>query len=136
MIYKNFNKSRLLGMSSRMWYGLFALIWLSIGILIWLYGHGWVRNYGGDVLVVGFMLWCVLVVSPTLDIRIAAILVFFIAIVIELSQFYELTVMRSMLGEKLSSLILGHSFDWLDILSYLVGLGLCFPVAQKAELRA
>lgn len=129
-------KSLLNGMAFRVWCGLFAVIWLALGIWVWQFGQGWVRNYGGDILVVGFMLWCMLVLWPRMKIITSASWVLVIAIAIELSQFLELRHLRQLLGEQYSSLILGHTFDWLDLLSYALGLVLCFPLAQWAKNRS
>ena len=76
-----------------------------------------------------------LVVRPTLQFKIVALAVLILAILIEVSQFFDLTTLRAMLGETLSSLILGHKFDWLDIIFYALGLALCIPFVQWVTLR-
>ena len=89
-----------------------------------------IRDYGGDLLVVGFLFWLILAVAPRLTPYKVALPVFVFALIIEVFQLFELRPLRAALGDPLSTLILGQSFDWLDLAAYAVGLTLCLPLAR------
>ena len=120
---------------SRVKYGSLALVWLVSGILIWKYSSGFLLYYGADVIVVGFMLWLVLSIWPKLNPGIAAGIVFLVAIFIEVSQVFEMNLIRSFLGEMWFDLLFGSTFEWFDMVAYAFGLALCLPMTRETPSR-
>ena len=120
---------------SRIKYGSLALVWLVSGLLIWKYGTGFLLYYGGDVLIVGFMLWLALSVWPKLDPLLTAGVVFMLAVLVEISQIFEMNVIRSMFGEMWFSLLFGSTFEWVDMIAYAIGIVVCIPITRETPSR-
>lgn len=120
---------------SRVKYGSLALVWLVSGLLIWKYGTGYLLYYGGDVIVVGFMMWLTLSIWPKLNPAIAAGIVFMLAIVVEISQIFEMNLIQSLLGEMWFSLLFGSTFEWFDMVAYAFGIVVCLPMTKDTPSR-
>ena len=120
---------------SRVKYGSLALVWLVSGLLIWKYGTGYLLYYGGDVIVVGFMMWLTLSIWPKLNPAIAAGIVFMIAVFVEISQIFEMNIIQSLLGEMWFSLLFGSTFEWFDMVAYAFGIVVCLPMTKETPSR-
>lgn len=120
---------------SRVKYGSLALVWLVSGLLIWKYSTGFLLYYGGDVIVVGFMLWLTLLLWPKLNPVVAAGIVFTLAILVEFSQVLEMNAIRSFFGEMWFSLLFGSTFEWFDMLAYALGVLVCLPMTRETPSR-
>lgn len=120
---------------SRVKYGSLALVWLVSGLLIWKYGTGILLYYGGDVIVVGFMLWLTLSLWPQLNPFITAGVVFLIAVLIEFSQIFDMTTLQSLMGNTWFSLLFGSTFEWFDMVAYALGLIVCLLITRETPSR-
>lgn len=116
-------------------YFLLAIALLLVEIAIALFvNDGFVRPYVGDYLVV-ILLYCMLksvvIISPIK----AAIIVFLFAVAIEFSQYYNLAAKLGFAKSSAGTVILGSSFEWLDILAYALGLATVLLIEQYRMKR-
>lgn len=103
------------------WRWLLAFVGLFlIEGLIALFAGGLLRTFVGDVLVIPllFCLVCSCLKGPPHSITIA-ILVF--AWAVEIAQAFELIVWLGLADNTLARIVLGATFDWHDLLAYLLG---------------
>ena len=120
---------------ARVKYGSLALVWLVSGLLVWKYGTGFLLYYGGDVIVVGFMMWLALSLWPKLNPLITAGVVFSIAALIEFSQIFDMTTLQAFMGDAWFSLLFGSTFEWFDMVAYALGLIVCLPITRDTPSR-
>ena len=116
-------------MKKRLIFGMLSLILLGIEILIGLFATGWVRSYLGDVLVVILLYTIIRTISPDKPskwfVLPTAILIFsFIVEFLQLWGFCD----RFNITNKLLRIIIGTGFSVVDLVSYAVGIILCFIV--------
>ena len=111
----------------RLIFGLMTLILLGTEVLIALYGHGWVRIYLGDVLVVMLIYTLIRTIFPY-KIRHwyllpAAILLFAFAV-----EFLQLWGICDRLGitNRFLRTVIGTGFSKVDLACYLIGIIPCF----------
>ncbi|MEO6636644.1 MAG: DUF2809 domain-containing protein [Ginsengibacter sp.] len=110
--YFHFNKS----------YFIIASIIFFTEIIIALYVHdNFIRPYFGDFLVV-ILIYCFL--KSFFEIRVLplAIGVLLFSYVIETLQYYKLVDRLGLQHSKLARIIIGTSFEWIDIISYTAGI--------------
>ena len=113
----------------RVIFGLVTLILLSTEVLIGLYGHGWVRSYLGDVLVVILIYTLIRTIFPNKIRRWyilpTAILLFAFAV-----EFLQLWGFCDRFGitNRLLRIIIGTGFSPEDLLSYAIGSVPCYIV--------
>ena len=111
----------------RLIFGLMTLILLSTEVLIALYGHGWVRIYLGDVLVVILLYTLIRTIFPYKIRRWyllpAAILLFAFAV-----EFLQLWGICDRLGitNRFLRTVIGTGFSKIDLACYLIGIIPCF----------
>lgn len=117
-------------MTSRFKYAFYAALWLLAGLLTWRYAGGLLRSLGGDVLVTGFLFWTLMFLFPTNNTFKTMIAVFSFASGLEFLQLFKVGEIL-MPNETLRSLLLGSTFDWLDIPGYALGLIICIPLVQQ-----
>ena len=79
-----------------------------------------VRPFLGDVLVIW---WLYLFLKSFIKIKNTTLahIVLLIACIIEVSQFYNLVTVLGLQNIPAIKIILGATFDWLDLLAYLIG---------------
>ena len=115
--------------NKRLTYGPASLILLGIEILIGFYGHGWVRSYLGDVLVVILFYTIYRTISPDRPARWfvlpTVILIFSFAV-----EFLQLWGFCDRFGitNKLLRIIIGTGFSYIDLISYAVGIIPCYII--------
>ena len=115
--------------NKRLTYGPASLILLGIEILIGLYGHGWVRSYLGDVLVVILLYTIFRTISPDRPaqwfVLPTVILIFSFAV-----EFLQLWGFCDRFGitNKLLRIIIGTGFSYIDLISYAVGIIPCYII--------
>jgi hypothetical protein len=94
---------------------LFVLVYIALFV-----NDQFVRPFLGDVLVVA---WLYLFLKTFINIRYyilaSAVLVF--ACVLEVAQFYNLVEILGLHHIKAARIIMGSTFDWLDIFAYTIG---------------
>lgn len=119
----------------RIIYSMFALLWFAALVLIERMGPGFVRFYAGDVMVTGFLFWCVLAVKPSLNAVYLGLSILVVALIVEVLQLFRLEWLREILGRKTSNLVLGNNFDWGDVLAYVIGLLISVGIYHLIGLR-
>ena len=108
-------------MSGRNAYALAALVILAIEVLIALFVRdAIVRPYVGDVLAVVLVYLVLRAVTP-LGVIVAAGISLVIAVAVEVAQALNLLGALGLSDNTLARVILGGSFDWLDIAAYTTG---------------
>ena len=106
---------------NRRYFGLFSLIF-TVETLIALYVHdNFIRPYFGDVLVV-ILIYCFVKSFLNLRVITAAILVLLFAFTIEFLQYLNIVEKLSLQNSKIARTIIGTSFSWFDMLSYISGI--------------
>ena len=100
-----------------------AATWL-IGLLgiAFFVRDSWVRPFGGDFLVVMFLYFALRGVTLWSK-TVCAVIVVSVAFLIEGAQGAHLVEALGLGGHKLAELLLGATFDPLDLLAYALGLG-------------
>ena len=105
-------------------YFLLTIILLLVEICIALFVNDrFVRPYLGDFLVV-ILLYCFARAIFNVSILQAAVAVLVFSFFIELLQYFNFVRIIELQDSKIANTILGHSFSWVDILAYV--LGICF----------
>lgn len=92
-------------------------------VLIAVYAHDdFIRPYLGDLLVVIWLYTLIKSFIPNNSLLIAnGVLV--LSFIIEASQYFKLVEILKVQDQLWAQMILGTSFSWLDILSYIIGYG-------------
>lgn len=108
---------------SKTYFGLTILLFV-VEVLIALFLHdNFVRPYVGDVLVV-MLIYCF--VKSFLDVPefVLAIGVLLFVFAIEFLQYIKIVHVLGLEKSELMRTVLGTSFAWLDLLAYVVGIGI------------
>ncbi|ESU28301.1 hypothetical protein FLJC2902T_16510 [Flavobacterium limnosediminis JC2902] len=120
------------------YFGLTILIFF-IEVLIALFVHdSFVRPYLGDVLVV-ILIYCFLKSFLNLPVLTAAVSVLVFAFTIEFLQFLNIVEKLSLEKSKLARTVIGTSFSWIDLLTYIAGIAIVIAVEKywlKKEIKA
>ncbi|PZQ98335.1 MAG: DUF2809 domain-containing protein [Flavobacterium psychrophilum] len=98
-----------------------AVILFIIEVLIALYVHdAIIRPYVGDFLVV-ILLYCGVKAFVRIPCFPAAIGVLLFAYVIEILQYFQIVHRLGLQDSKLATVVIGSSFEWIDIIAYTAG---------------
>lgn len=99
----------------------FLIVCVEVAIAL-LVRDQWVRPYGGDILAAA-ALYCLVRVFVPKRYKWFPLCVFLVAVVVEVLQLIDIL---SLLGLESSFLriLLGGTFDWIDILCYSIGCGI------------
>lgn len=107
--------------------GIFVLLFICELLIARFYFSDFVRSYLGDVLVV-ILLWSLVRIFVPEKIRLLPLWVFIFASLIETGQYFNYTELLGVSEYPLLCTLMGTSFAWGDILSYLVGCIFCGAV--------
>jgi hypothetical protein len=111
-------------------YLLLTLLLIVIEIVIALYVHDtFVRPYMGDVLVV-ILLYCLLKTFFNISTVRAAVAVLLFAFAAEGLQYLHFAEQLGFQKKKLAMVLIGNSFSWLDMMAYVVGIGVVLVVEK------
>jgi hypothetical protein len=111
------------------YFGLSLLI-LAIEILIALYVHDTIiRPYMGDVLVV-ILIYCFLKSFLKISILTTAIAVLIFSFIIEFLQLINIIEILDLGKSAIARIVIGTSFSWLDLLTYIVGIAIVLMVEK------
>lgn len=114
---------------SKIYFGLTVLLFV-VEVLIALFVHdNFIRPYVGDVLVV-ILIYCFVKSFLDLPEFILAIAVLLFAFAIECLQYIKIINVLGLEKSELMRTIIGTSFAWLDMLAYMVGIGIVL-MAEK-----
>ena len=95
----------------------------------------WLGNYPGDALWAWVVLLCVAWLRPAITRGKLMAWTLVIAFAVELLQLYQAPWMQALRANKLAYLVLGNGFDPLDLLAYVVGIGVGAMVDRLWERR-
>ncbi len=116
-------------------YFLLTLLLLLTEVLIGIYLHDRIiRPYGGDFLVV-ILIYCFVKSFLKLPVITAASCVLLFAYLVEISQYFKLTVHLGLKHSTWANIILGNSFSWVDMLAYTLGILLVIGIEKRAAFR-
>lgn len=116
----------------------FAVLIFFIEVLIALFVHdSFVRPYLGDVLVV-ILIYCFLKSFLQLPVLTVAIFVLIFSFAIEFLQFLNIVEKLRLEKSKIARTVIGTSFSWIDLLTYIVGIAIVIIVEKywfKKEIK-
>ncbi len=105
-----------------------AVLLLLLEIFIALRVHdAWIRPHGGDVLVV-ILLYCLVKAFLNVPVVPTALGVLMFSFLVETLQYFRFVERVGLKGNRLATVVLGSTFEVLDLLSYTVGVALVAPV--------
>jgi Protein of unknown function (DUF2809) len=108
-----------------------AVILLVIEVLIAMFVHdNFVRPYAGDVLVV-ILIYCFIKSFLNLPEVVLSVGVLLFAFAIELLQYGKILNILGLEKSSVARTVLGTSFAWLDILAYVIGVGMVLLVEKQ-----
>lgn len=103
-------------------YFILAVLLFFTEVLIGLYVHdAIVRPYVGDGLVV-ILIYCFLKSFLQLPARKTAIGVLLFSFAIEIGQYFHLVKILGLQGSALARVVIGTSFEWIDLIAYTFGV--------------
>lgn len=115
-------------------YFLAAVILFVIEVLIALYvNDAIIRPYVGDFLVV-MLLYCSVQAFFRIPCVPAAIGVLLFAYLIEILQYFQIIHRLGLQHSKLATVIIGSSFEWIDIIAYTAGVAFILTIDRKRKL--
>lgn len=104
----------------RLLYLTIFIILVSVEVLIAVFLHeGFIRNYGGDIIVVWVLYSLVRIIIPK-KIKLLPIWIFIFSVSVEFMQYIQIVDILHIQNVILRTII-GTSFSWVDILCYFVG---------------
>jgi hypothetical protein len=113
---------------NRLKYGLLALLLFGIEVLIALYLHDRIiRPYIGDLLVV-ILIYCFVKALVNAPVFPTALGVLLFAYAVETLQYFHVVELLGLGHSKLARVIIGSSFEWMDMLAYTLGIGLVLSI--------
>ena len=111
-------------------YFVFFILIFTIETLIAIYVHdNFVRPYIGDVLVV-ILIYCFVKSFLKLPVKTAALAVLIFAFIIEFLQFLNIVEKLHLEKSKIASTVIGTSFSWIDMLTYVMGIAIVIAVEK------
>ncbi|MBT7828499.1 MAG: DUF2809 domain-containing protein [Bacteroidetes bacterium] len=125
---------------NKKYFGLAVLIFL-VEIAIALFVHdNFIRPYIGDLLVV-VLIYCFIKSFLKLPVLTVALFVLIFSFSIEILQFLNIVEKLGLENSKTAKIVIGTSFNWLDLLAYLIGIGFVlitekYWVAKKLKARS
>ncbi len=116
-------------------YCFYAIVLFVTEALIAAFMHdAFIRPTFGDFLVV-ILLYCGFRAFIQANFRVIAVLVLYIAYLVEISQYFHLIVHLGLRHSTAAQLILGTGFAWGDMLAYTLGVALVWIIEARREKR-
>lgn len=111
-------------------YFLLAFLIFCIEVFIALYVHdAFVRPYIGDVLVV-ILIYCFVKSFFDWPVLPVALSVLAFSFVVETLQYFNIIEILGLENSSLARTIIGTSFAWMDLLTYVIGIGIVLCVEK------
>lgn len=104
---------------------------LLIGIYV---QDGFIRPYAGDFLVV-ILIYCFVKAFVAVNVNKAAAGVLLFSYIIEVLQYFKITVLLGLKNVKLANIIIGNSFSWGDIVAYTLGIAIVLAIEKFFSFR-
>jgi glucose-6-phosphate-specific signal transduction histidine kinase len=109
-------------------YLVWAVAFFVIEILIAFYIHDRIiRPYIGDFLVV-ILIYCLVKAFFNFSVKQTAIGVLLFSYGVEILQYFKVVELLDLQGSKLARIIIGTSFEWMDMVAYTAGIGLVLVI--------
>lgn len=102
------------------YFGLAVLIFIIEALIALFVRDNFIRSYFGDVLVV-ILMYCFVMSFFNLPVLTVAIGVLIFSFIIEFLQYCKIVNILGLEKSSLARTVIGTSFAWLDILSYVAG---------------
>jgi hypothetical protein len=100
-----------------------AVLLFAIEVLIALFAHDdIIRPYVGDVLVV-ILIYCFVKSFFDTPVLKTALFVLLFAFTVEGLQYLNIVNRLGLKDSKVAAVIIGSSFSWIDIVTYIIGIG-------------
>jgi len=107
-----------------------------VEVLIALYLHDRIiRPYIGDLLVV-IMIYCFVKSFLNTDVIRTALAVLLFAYIIEVLQYFKFVKLLGLQNSKLASVVLGTSFQWIDLVAYTAGAAIVVAIEKLRKKPA
>ena len=106
----------------------FSLFLIEILIALYL-NDRIIRPYIGDVLVV-IMIYCCFKTFHNGSVTITGLSVLLFAYIVETLQYFKLINYLGLQNSRLANIILGNSFEWIDMMAYTVGIAIVLCVER------
>jgi len=114
-------------------YFLLALLLLCIEIFIAVFVHDrFIRPYVGDFLVV-ILIYCFIRAFLNTSVTTTALFALLFAYTVETAQYFNLANLMGLQDHRIAQIIIGNSFEWMDILAYTLGFLLILIIEHKPE---
>lgn len=111
-----------------------TVFFLLIEVIIALYVHDkWIRPYVGDILVVIVIYTFIRVWIPR-GWNLLPLYVFLFAVLVEVLQFFRIVEILGLSDNRFFAVLIGGTFDWMDIICYGVGCGVLM-VYERVIIR-
>jgi uncharacterized membrane protein YuzA (DUF378 family) len=107
------------------------IFWIEVGIALYIHDD-FIRPYMGDVLVV-MLMYCFIKSFFNLPMAVVAGFVLCFAFAIEGLQFLNVVALLGLQHSKLARTVLGTSFSWIDLLTYIIGIAVVIVVEKYAK---
>ena len=118
----------------KIYFGISLLLFFT-EILIAVYAHDrFVRPYIGDMLVV-ILIYCFIKSFCAIPVWPLAIGVLIFAFLVEVSQYFKMVKLLGLQHNQLVKIILGTSFEWIDLAAYTAGIALVLVVEKLAKQK-
>lgn len=91
-----------------------------------------IRPYMGDVLVV-ILIYCFLKIFWNARPLTVGISVLLFSYCVEILQYFKIVELLGLQDNRIASIVIGSSFDWLDLAAYTVGIGLTLLVEMRLK---
>lgn len=109
-------------------YALAAIILFLVEVIIARYvNDAFVRPYAGDILVV-VLIYCAVMAVTNIAPKTGMIGTLLFAFCVESAQYFNVISLLGLEHIKLARIVIGTSFSWLDMICYVVGIGIVWLV--------
>jgi hypothetical protein len=115
-------------------YFIAAILLFTIELLIALFAHDQIiRPYVGDFLVV-ILIYCFVKAFINAPTRTIARWVLIFSFFVEMLQFLDIVNLLGLGKSRVASVVIGTSFEWIDLISYTLGIALVLFI-EKMRLK-
>jgi len=105
-------------------YFIATIILFLVEVFIALFVHdSFIRPFFGDVLVV-ILIYCFIKSFINSPVVITAVAVLLFACTIEVLQYFNIVKVLGLQNSAVARTVIGTSFEWTDLLAYMLGVGL------------
>ena len=116
-------------------YFVLAVLIFGIEILIAKFAHDQIiRPYVGDLLVV-ILIYCFIKSFLHTPVFATALFVLVFSYAVETLQYFHIVNRLGLGGSKIAGIIMGNSFEWIDLIAYTVGISLVIYLEKKITDR-